>query len=166
MHAWAVPIVLLVPLAVARAEPEPGPANPVVSTVTLTPPALRLTVGATQALKATAEWADGGRADVTASAAWSSTVPAVATVERGTVVAVGPGSATITAAIDGGSGIAIVDVAAAPTVVPEVPIPKRPWFWAVVGAGAAVVIGAVVVGAAVGGRHDPAPTAGMIQWGP
>jgi tetratricopeptide (TPR) repeat protein len=46
----------------------------------------------------------------------------------------------------------------------EVPVTKRKWFWPVIGAGAAVVVVAVVVGAVVGTRGDSTKTLPMLRF--
>jgi tetratricopeptide (TPR) repeat protein len=52
-----------------------------------------------------------------------------------------------------------------PAPAPKTPSTKRPWFWAVVGVGAAVVVAGVAAGAAVGASpKDPVPTYGAIRW--
>jgi tetratricopeptide (TPR) repeat protein len=51
---------------------------------------------------------------------------------------------------------------------PDKPLIKKPWFWAVVGGGAAVVATAVAVGVVVGGHkpaHDPAEELPAIHFG-
>jgi hypothetical protein len=47
---------------------------------------------------------------------------------------------------------------------PRKPITKKAWFWGVIGASAAVVVGAVVVGAVVGTRQAPAPNVLAVRF--
>jgi len=64
----------------------------VLARLELSPQSFTLPAGASTALAATATFSDGSFADVTAQAVWSSSVPAVASVDRGTVAAGVPGS--------------------------------------------------------------------------
>jgi len=67
-------------------------------------------VGTRAALRATATYSDQSRRDVTASATWSSSAAATATVAAGLVSAVAPGSATISAVFDGQRSNATITV--------------------------------------------------------
>lgn len=62
---------------------------------------LALAPGAVKSILLTAEYDNGKKADVTASAEWSSSKPAVAKVTDGKIEAVGKGSTTIKAKFDG-----------------------------------------------------------------
>lgn len=98
-----------------NAPPTPPPAP--VASVTLTPGSATLIVGSTTVLTATTRDADG---DVLAgrSIAWLTSNAMVATVSAGgTVTAVGPGTATISAVSEGKSGGATI------TVNPPAPVP-------------------------------------------
>ncbi|WP_108667151.1 tandem-95 repeat protein [Euzebya rosea] len=76
--------------------------------------ATALLPGGQQQLVADGVRADGTATDIADRAQWTSTDPAVATVDdRGLVTATGPGTATITASAGGTSGSIQVDVAAA-----------------------------------------------------
>ncbi|HEV2148863.1 MAG TPA: Ig-like domain-containing protein [Longimicrobiaceae bacterium] len=90
-----------------RAVAAPGP----VSVVAVSPASVLLGAGQTRQLAATATDAYGNRV-AGAAAAWSSSSAAVATIDPqvGLVRAVGPGSATITATIQGKTGTAAVVV--------------------------------------------------------
>ena len=85
-----------------------------VSSVTLNKTALALTVGGTETLLATV--LPGNATDKTV--AWSSSDPAVASVENGTVTALAVGTATVTASAGGKSMDCTVTVTEAPAVVP------------------------------------------------
>lgn len=68
-------------------------------------------MASTQQLTVTANYASGATEDVTASASYSSSNDAVATVSTGGLItAVGEGSATITASFGGSSGTCSVTV--------------------------------------------------------
>ena len=72
--------------------------QPALSGVTVTPDPVSITVGGSRSLAATASYADGSFATVTAQASWSSTAPAIATVAAGVVSGVAAGTAGIVAA--------------------------------------------------------------------
>lgn len=76
----------------------------------ITPRSLALIPGDHQQLSASATLFGGGAVDVTAQANWTSSNPAVATVDHGLVVAVAEGQATITASFSGFSATAAVAV--------------------------------------------------------
>jgi hypothetical protein len=84
------------------------------SSIALTPANPSLPAGSTQQLKATGTFTDGSTSDVTNSVQWSSSTPAVATVDAtsGLVSAVAPGQATITAISGTTSGSTVVSVPA------------------------------------------------------
>ncbi len=86
--------------------------------VAVTPGDPSITVGATQQLTATASYSDGTTADVTSTAAWSSSAATVASVNSiGMVTADAAGSATISASLGGVTGTDPLSVtAAAPTL--------------------------------------------------
>ena len=91
---------------------QPGePSGPVVTTVVVNPPSGPLQVGSTFAL--TAEVRDQTGAAITGkSVAWSSASASIATVSNeGVVTAQGPGSASISASVEGKSGSTTVTVA-------------------------------------------------------
>lgn len=86
-----------------------------VQRIELDPRALTLPVGVSQALDATATLSDRSTVEITDTAAWSSDVPAVASVttspdEGGQVTALTQGTATITASAAGRSATASVQV--------------------------------------------------------
>jgi hypothetical protein len=76
----------------------PAATRPAPEAIVIAGPPLTLAVGAGAALRATADYGtcEDGR-DVTAEVAWASSDEAVATVMAGSVVAVGPGTAFISA---------------------------------------------------------------------
>lgn len=85
------------------------------TSITVTPAAVSLPVGATQALVATGRFSDGSTQDLTTQVGWSSSDVAVTTVsnaagDEGVARAVGAGSATLTATLTGVSGTAQVTV--------------------------------------------------------
>lgn len=97
----------------------PGEAS-VVASVSVAPDSVRLAVDATHRLTLTATDSKGTRIDG-ASAVWTSSKPAVATVnDRGEVRAVSPGAAVIRAAVAGKVAEATVIVATAAAPVPPV----------------------------------------------
>src|SRR4051812_21797280 len=67
----------------------------------LTPPELSLAAGTSAEVKATLVSSDGTTSDATSNASWTSSEPAVATVDGGTVVGVKKGSAEITVSSSG-----------------------------------------------------------------
>jgi alpha-tubulin suppressor-like RCC1 family protein len=101
-----------------------GPSDPV-ATVTVAPPTPAVAVGATVQLAATAKNAQGD-ALTGRTVAWSTSNAAVATVDAssGLVTGVAPGTATITATIEGKQGTATVTVAA--TAVASVDVSPTP----------------------------------------
>ena len=86
--------------------------------VTVSPASAEITVGgAGQALTANASYSDSTTADVTATAVWTSSNAAVATVDAsGHVAAVAAGTATISATVEGVSGSSTITVK--PAAVP------------------------------------------------
>jgi len=69
-----------------------------------------LNVSETEQLLATAIFSDKSSKAVTAAAAWSSSNPGVLTVDKGFVSAKSPGSATVTASLEGKSGNIVIQV--------------------------------------------------------
>ncbi len=94
---------------VARTVSIRGPVR--VTALTLTPAHLSLRSGQTGEVAVIAHLAEGGQERVEGpGVAWRSSNSAVATVERGVVTGVGPGSAVITATYGGASGGVTVNV--------------------------------------------------------
>jgi YVTN family beta-propeller protein len=88
---------------------------PVLTGVSVAPPGASVAAGSTAQLTATGSYSDGSSTDVSSSATWSSSQPAVATVSAsGLVTGVKPGTTTITAALGGLTGSATVTVTAPP----------------------------------------------------
>ncbi|HET9620428.1 MAG TPA: Ig-like domain-containing protein, partial [Kofleriaceae bacterium] len=86
--------------------------------IQVTPAAVSVPAGLTTPLAAIARFSDGSTLDVTATAMWTSSAPAIATVSnaagsRGVVTGKAAGSATITAALDGQTASSTVTVSAA-----------------------------------------------------
>jgi len=76
----------------------PPPANPVLSSIAVTPANSDMTVGSTQQLKATGTLSDGSTQDLTATAQWASgTSDIVSVASSGIATSVAVGQATITA---------------------------------------------------------------------
>ena len=88
--------------------------------LTVEPGEVTLEVGGRHELTATGEFADGASRDVTSLVTWISSDTAVATVEAGRVVAVAPGTATISAR-DATTGVASGDASATVTVLEPAP---------------------------------------------
>ncbi len=89
----------------------------ILTSITITPPNPSIALGTTVQLSATGTFSDGTTQDFTASAHWTSTADAIATVgntgSSGLVTGTGVGSATITATQAGVSGSATVTITAA-----------------------------------------------------
>ncbi len=94
--------------------------DPVPMKLTVAPDTLSLPKGVTAQVTATMHYSDGSTADVTGSAAWSTSAGSVATVSGGAVTAAAQGSATITAM--SGSLTATVEVGVTPAVPKSVSI--------------------------------------------
>ncbi|OPY59816.1 MAG: Serine/threonine-protein kinase PknD [Pelotomaculum sp. PtaU1.Bin035] len=95
---------------IASAAPSTPPA-PTVTGLTLAPASLVLTAGGTGGtLTATAAYSDGHSENVTSSATWQSSNPAVATVAGGSVTPLTAGATTITATYSGQTAGASVTV--------------------------------------------------------
>lgn len=88
--------------------------------ITLSQSSLSIVQGGTATLTATVTPATAPDKTVT----WSTSDSAIATIDNGTVIAVAPGTATITAAVDGKSASCTVTVTAAGMVIPAVEEPK------------------------------------------
>ncbi len=121
-----------------------------IGTVTVSPPTASVAVGATTDLSATVRDANG--ATVTGRpVTWQSSSPSIATVSTtGRVTGVAPGSATITATVDGKIGASTITVTAAPVATVTVSPSSRSLT-----VGGTVALTAAVVdvnGAAVTGR--------------
>ena len=100
-----------------------GPAPTLVS-IEVTPAALTVAPGATQAFAATGVYSDGSTQDLTAGVTWASSNTAVATVSAGGVAtAVADGTATISAAGGGTTDSASLTVQTAPLVVTTAALP-------------------------------------------
>lgn len=84
-----------------------------VTAVVVRPAAVTIAVGDSVRLSAVGTFAAGSERDISAEAAWISSDAAIATVDdRGLVVAVGPGTAEITAELADSTGRAVVTVSA------------------------------------------------------
>jgi len=93
-----------------------------VASVTLSSTSQTLLVGTTAVITATARDATG-TAIIGRTATWSSSAPAVATVNNGAVTGVSPGQATVTATIEGRSATAQITVNAPPPQTCESSVP-------------------------------------------
>lgn len=87
----------------------PTPEPPTVATIDVSPSNSSVLAGTSVSLSAVAR-SGAGSAISGKVFAWSSSAPAVASVSNGTVTALAPGSATITASVDGKSGSAAIEV--------------------------------------------------------
>jgi hypothetical protein len=83
-----------------------------VQSISITPNPFTTGVGIARQLTATGTFSDGSKANITASAAWSSSDMTIATVTGGTASGVAPGSTTITATSGGYSGSNTLNVTA------------------------------------------------------
>lgn len=82
-----------------------------ITAITLTPSSASITEGTTQAFTARGTFSDGSTLDVTNQVAWSSSTPAVATVSsRGLASGVTTGTTTISASVNGVTGMANLTV--------------------------------------------------------
>ncbi|MGO9124569.1 MAG: Ig-like domain-containing protein [Terriglobales bacterium] len=88
--------------------------GPSLVSVQVNPAAPTIAEGTSQAFAATGTYSDGSKQNLTASAVWTSSLPAVATiVSDGLVSGVTPGQATITATAGGFNGNALLTVTSA-----------------------------------------------------
>ncbi len=82
-----------------------------VTSIAVTPSPMSLQIGKTEQFTATATYSDGSTSDVTSSANWSSSTPAVATINTsGLATGLSIGSTTVKAALTGVSGTATLTV--------------------------------------------------------
>lgn len=87
------------------------PPTKTLTSIAVTPPTTTLNIGQTSTLTATGTYSDGSTADVTALAGWSSGSASIALADPGGVIrGVAPGTATISASLDGVTGTASVTV--------------------------------------------------------
>jgi RHS repeat-associated protein len=84
---------------------------PAFTGLTITPAAVSIRQGETQAFNATASYSDGTSRDVTSTATWSSSNATVATIDQtGTARGIGTGSVTVTAAFEAHTATAQLSV--------------------------------------------------------
>jgi uncharacterized protein YjdB len=104
-----------------------GSAAPTLQSIEVTSTSSSIAAGTSIQLAATAIYSDSSHADVTNQVAWSSSNPAVATVDATSsrATAVNPGSATLSATLNGQSGSTTLTVTAA-TVVSIAITPASP----------------------------------------
>ncbi|HTU41304.1 MAG TPA: Ig-like domain-containing protein [Candidatus Aquilonibacter sp.] len=93
----------------------------VVTAISVTPTSVSLTVGGTEQFTATATYSNGSSGNVTSSATWSSTNSSVATVKAGFAIAVGAGTAGVTASLNGFSSSATVTVSSSTSTGVNIP---------------------------------------------
>lgn len=117
-------LTLLVLSACSGSSSSPGTVStPVATALTLSPTGASTTVGGTKQFAATALYSDNSQQDVTASAAWSSSNSAVASVEStgqsnpGLVTGVSSGTVNITASFSGKSAVTALSVSGVTPVV-------------------------------------------------
>ncbi len=98
------------------------------SSIALTPGSATLAIGATQQFAATGTYSDGSTADVSTTVSWTSSSATVATVSStGLATGITAGSSTITAALNGVSGAAALNVMAPPPSLASVSVaPNSP----------------------------------------
>jgi uncharacterized protein YjdB len=90
-----------------------GPSTKIMTAIAASPATANLAIGANEQFKATATYSDSSTADVTAAATWTDANAKVATITpSGDATAVGAGSTTVTATMDGLTGSATLTVAA------------------------------------------------------
>lgn len=95
----AAPQLLPAPEALPVSEP------PTLSAITLTPGNQRIAIGTTQQFTATGVYSDGSRQNLTSQAAWNtSNINVIAVSGSGVVTAYSPGTATISATLNGITG--------------------------------------------------------------
>ena len=100
-----------------------GQATRVVTAIAVSPASSSISVGATQQLNATATYNDGSTGNVNSTATWTSSAPAVATVNSsGLATGLTSGSTTITASLNGLSGSGTLNVQASISGVANVPL--------------------------------------------
>jgi len=100
------------------------PSGPTVSSIAVTPATPSVPKGLKQQFTATATFSDSSTQDVTAAAAWSSTVSSVATVTGGLARTLSQGTTTIMASFSGKNGSTTLTVAA-PVVLRMVVSPQN-----------------------------------------
>jgi trimeric autotransporter adhesin len=84
--------------------------SPVVTGVNVVPAVLSVSLDTSHPLQAIASFSDGTTQNVTATATWSSTQSAIATVTRGSVAGVGRGNTQVSATYQGQTGSSAVTV--------------------------------------------------------
>lgn len=128
------------------------------TSIAASPAQASIAVKGTEQFSATATYSDGSTADVTASATWTDTNASVATISgKGMVTALAPGSTTITASMQGLSGSATLNVAAAPKTLTSI---------AVTPASPGILVGATQQFAAIATYSDSstADVTGTVAW--
>jgi hypothetical protein len=116
-NRWMKPFLLIASLtaAIMACTHESSPTAPSFTTVTITGTGSLTTAGQTSQLNATAMLTDGTTRNVTTTATWQSSSPAVATVSNaGLVTAVAAGTTTITATYQAKSGTFNITVTGPP----------------------------------------------------
>ena len=102
-----------------------GMCKPTLQSITLTPVSPSLAVGLSQQFDAAGNYSDGSAHDLTTSATWSSSNPAVVSMNgSGQAAAVAVGNATITAALGaemGSTGLSVVPTLVSLQVNPQAP---------------------------------------------
>jgi uncharacterized protein YjdB len=127
-HPWSFRpklAVLIACFAAAGCDPEDD--APQLTALTVDPASAQVEVGATRAFRARAQYSDGRSIDLTTTAQWTTSDPAIATVGAmdGNARGVGPGAATLTATVGQRSARATLTVAPARvltiTITPAMP---------------------------------------------
>jgi len=97
-----------------------GSGGPVLTAISVTPVNPLIAVGAHQQFTATGTYSDGSHQDLTGSAAWTSSIPSVATINTsGLATGIAAGSATIQAAVGSINGSTALTVTAGFSISPR-----------------------------------------------
>jgi hypothetical protein len=95
----------------ATSSPSGMNSSPILTSITVTPPSPTISVGTSEQFTAIGTYADGSTQNVTKTASWSSSPTAVAVIQNtnqstpGVAAATAAGTATITARLNGISGV-------------------------------------------------------------
>jgi uncharacterized protein YjdB len=135
-----------------------GPTSKTLKSITASPAQASISVGATEQFTATATYSDGSTGDITQAATWTDSNSKIATItSSGIATAVAPGSATITASMEGMSGSATLTVPTPPKTLSSI---------AVSPAGPSILIGATqqFVATATYSDNSTQDVTGTVAW--
>src|SRR5439155_12393701 len=103
----------------------PSGPPPTLSSIAVTPVNPTNLTSTTRQFTATATYSDGGTQDITTQAGWTSSVPAVATINSaGLATAMGAGSTTIRATLSAVTGSTTLTVQSAPLAITTTSLPQ------------------------------------------